>query len=234
MEKTICLFIMFIQALCLPATAAEDETVTYSDISIGGIRHQAREAGKTSETADFWEMVNALHMNGKIFYDSHFAIVSSTSFTPQKDPTKKVTFTKSTKLLYLNWPLLKELLRLRPGLNQMKMDLQALENYLRNCPQFLGSRQRRFVRLNSLGAPDVTYENNVKKQAKSTMWAMVFEYEQLKNATNIDLETSYAVVDDSDDDAEDNAPAEAATPPPAQVVQATLFSQSKTDDVLPF
>lgn len=37
MEKTICLFIMFIQALCLPATAAEDETVTYSDISIGGI-----------------------------------------------------------------------------------------------------------------------------------------------------------------------------------------------------
>ena len=204
------------------------------DISIGGIRHQAREAGKTSETADFWEMVNALHMNGKIFYDSHFAIVSSTSFTPQKDPTKKVTFTKSTKLLYLNWPLLKELLRLRPGLNQMKMDLQALENYLRNCPQFLGSRQRRFVRLNSLGAPDVTYENNVKKQAKSTMWAMVFEYEQLKNATNIDLETSYAVVDDSDDDAEDNAPAEAATPPPAQVVQATLFSQSKTDDVLPF
>ena len=66
------------------------------------------------------------------------------------------------------------------------------------------------------------------------MWAMVFEYEQLKNATNIDLETSYAVVDDSDDDAEDNAPAEAATPPPAQVVQATLFSQSKTDDVLPF
>ena len=37
MEKTICLFIMFLQALCLSAAAAEDETVTYSDISIGGI-----------------------------------------------------------------------------------------------------------------------------------------------------------------------------------------------------
>ena len=64
MEKTICLFIMFLQALCLSAAAAEDETVTYSDISIGGI---LPENGKEIPSAADREII--LSFTGRVVID---------------------------------------------------------------------------------------------------------------------------------------------------------------------
>lgn len=200
------------------------------DICIEGLKHQNREATKTSETADFWEMVNAMHMAGKVFYDTHFIVNVQSSFTPQKGAKLRQEFPMPKKLLHLNWPLLKDLLRQRPGLNQMKMDLDALADYLRHCPQYLGSRQKKFVRLNAMGAPDVLFENNVRKPQRTTTWAMVFDYEALKAATNIDLEASSNAADDTDD--EDEEPITVLSTAIEQP-EATLFP-STGDETLPF
>lgn len=210
-----------------------DVPFTYAnlfDVCIEGLRQQNREATKTSETGDFWDMVNAMHMAGKVFYDTHFIVNVQTSFTPQKGAKLKQEFSKPKKLLWLNWPMLKELLRLRPGLNQMKMELDALESYLRTCPQYIGARQKKFVKLNAQGAPDVIFENNVRKTPRATTWAMVFDYEALKAATSIDLEATFNNADDDFDDEEETAPAVTAAPPP----QPSIFDQPSSDDDMPF
>lgn len=210
-----------------------DVPFTYAelfDICIEGLRHQNREAMKTSETSDFWEMVNAMHMAGKVFYDTHFAIRVQTSFTPQKGAKIRQDFAAPKKLLFLNWPLIKELLRLRPGLNQMKMELDALESYLRTSPQYLGPRQKKFVRLNAQGAPDVLFENNVRKTPRTATWAMVFDYDALKAANNIDLEATFNAADDNDDEPED----EPMQSPPPPAPQPTLFSTPDPEEEMPF
>ncbi|MCM1140500.1 MAG: DNA primase [Muribaculum sp.] len=213
-----------------------DVPFTYAelfDICIEGLKHQNREATKTSETADFWEMVNAMHMAGKVFYDTHFIVNMQTSFTPQKGVKLRQEFPTPKKLLWLNWPLLKELLRLRPGLNQMKMDLDALEDYLRHCPQYLGSRQKKFVRLNAQGAPDVIFENSVKKSPRTTTWSMVFDYEALKAANNIDLEASVTAADSDNDDEDDETPTGGISPSVEPPKEASLFPPAD-DEPLPF
>lgn len=197
------------------------------EICVKGIRSQNREADKSSETGDFWQMINALYMNGKIIGGAHFAIKYQAKFKNQK--TGDVyNFAAPRKLLYLNWSMVQDTLRSRTGANQMKMDIGALDNYLRHVDQFLGSRQKRFTVLTPQGNPDEVYEGMQKKQKTAASWAMVFDYDALKNAYSIDLEATTDVVAESDDDDDDSTSSAQSTQPLPPI------TPTATQEELPF
>lgn len=202
---------------------------TYKDlfeVCVKGLRAQSAEFKKSSETADLWKLLNALHQTGKILDGTHYKIKAEKSFRSEKSEDT-VTFGAPRKLLFLNWTVVQEVLRQRSGLNQMKMDASSLDDYLKNLPYFLGIKQRWFTNLNALGQPIVEYNGTESKHKSSRARAFVFDYEQLQAATDIDLESRVASDgDDEEAETEPQADPSAATPTP------TLFDNNTEE--LPF
>lgn len=181
------------------------------------LRYHNAEAGKTSETADFWRTLSGLRMIGKIVDGTHYVIKRQAVFSPHGGKSEPVNFGKPRALLYMNWAAVQGVLSTRANLNQMKMDLGALDNYLHTCPHFLGIKQQRFVLLLSNGTPDVEYKTednrSVKYQKTTRPMALVFDYEALQATADIDLETYIFPENAVDVDPDDTLP----TPPePAQ------------------
>lgn len=203
---------------------------TYKDlfeVCIRGMLLQAAEADNSSETTDLWKLINALHMTGKVIEGTHYKIDLAKSFKSENSE-EVVNFGTSRKLLLLNWQAVQEALRQRPGLNQMKMDLEALTDYLKHLPYYLGVKQRWFTILNSLGQPVVEYKDNVAKNKSARARALVFDYDMLKSTADIDLES--IVCPDNEEPEE----AEPAPAPPAPPPQPTLFSPPSPEEELPF
>lgn len=188
-----------------------DVPLTYAElfeICIKGIRLQDREANKTSETSDFWSKLSALHTMGKVLDGTHFSIKYQRSFSPEKSD-EKITFSANRPLLYLNWTAVQAVLEQRTTMgNQMKLDIGALDNYLRNSQFFLGIKQKRFAVLMPNGSPEVVFEGNTRKERTKPVRALVFDYEALRNTADIDLETSVLslAVDDMEEDPEPPTP----------------------------
>ncbi len=186
-------------------------------VFVRGLRYQHSMAQRTSETADFWSMLNGMRMIGKVVDGTHYDIKREPSFLPEKaKPEERVNFPGPHQLLYLDWASISELLKARPGLNQMKMDLGALENYLRHSPHFLGMKRKRFKKIKPNGEPDYIVETvdgkTTRRLAYGRATAMVFDYEALKTAADIDLETFYIVdgAPDYDDEPQPEPPAPTA------------------------
>ena len=187
---------------------------------------QAAASDDSSETADLWKIVNALHMTGKVIEGTHYKIDLAKSFRSENS-SDVINFGSARKLLLLNWQALQEVIRQRSGNNQMKLDLEALTEYLKHLPYFLGVKQRWFTNLNALGQPVVEFKDNQSKTKSSRARALVFDYEQLCATTDIDLE-SVAISDIAiEDEPEDNAP---ATPPPTP----SLFPPPGEEESAPF
>lgn len=188
-----------------------DVLLTYAElfeICIKGIRLQDREANKTSETSDFWSKLSALHTMGKVIEGTHFSIKYQRSFSPEKSD-EKITFSANRPLLYLNWTAVQAVLEQRTTMgNQMKLDIGALDNYLRNSQFFLGIKQKRFAVLMPNGSPEVVFEGNTRKERTKPGRALVFDYEALRNTADIDLETSVLslAVDDMEEEPEPPTP----------------------------
>ncbi len=182
-----------------------DVPMTYAElfeICVNGIRLQDREANKTSETSDFWSKLSALHTMGKVLEGTHFSIKYQRSFTAEKSD-ESITFSSNRPLLYLNWTAVQTVLEQRvTGSNQMKLDVGALDNYLRNSQFFLGIKQKRFAVLLPSGMPEIVFEGNTRKERTKPVRALVFDYEALKNTCDIDLETS--VLSLATDEVEEN------------------------------
>lgn len=176
------------------------------DICADGIRYQNAEINKSSETSDFWNTINSLRMVGKIIEGTHYVIKYQSRFKAWNSDNPK-NFGSSHALLYMNWSAVQGLLSQRSNVNLMKMDLGSLDNYLRTSPYFLGLKQQRFTVLAPNGSPDCTYE---MKEGKPTKYqkevrplALVFDYETLKQRTDIDLETFVASEQDTDNEMEE-------------------------------
>ena len=203
---------------------------TYKDLFEVCIRLmliQAASAADSSETTDLWKLINAMHMTGKIIEGTHYKIELAKSFRSENS-ADTINFGKARKLLLLNWQTVQEVLRQRSGLNQMKMDLEALTEYLKHLPYYLGVKQRWFTNLNSLGQPIMEVKDNQAKPKSSRSRALVFDYEQLCAATDIDLESIIAPeIPDEEPEAEDSP-----TPTPPQT--ASLFPTSDEDEAMPF
>lgn len=187
---------------------------------------QAAASDDSSETSDLWKLVNALHMTGKVIEGTHYKIDLAKSFRSENS-SDVINFCSARKLLLLNWQALQEVIRQRSGTNQMKLDLEALTEYLKHLPYFLGVKQRWFVNLNALGQPVTEFKDNQTRTKSSRARALVFDYEQLCATTDIDLE-SVAISDIAiEDEPVDTAP---ATPPPPP----SLFPPPGEDEPLPF
>lgn len=204
------------------------------EICIKGLRYQQSQTDQTSETADFWSLLNSMHMVGKCIDKTHYVIKYLDTF--QAEGSKKVErFGHTKKFLYLNWDAVKPLLSQRGFANLMKMDAGALDNYLRTSPYYLGIKQQRFTVLTTQGYPDTVVEGGsmgtpaTRKVRVSRPRAMVFDYEALQAATNIDLET--VVV--ADDEVEHEEAEEASKPEPPKPEAPRLFDNNDDDD-LPF
>lgn len=152
-----------------------------------------------------------------------------TRFTPFSKSNETADFGRPRTLLYMNWAAVQSVLSSRSSLNQMKMDMDALDHYLRNSQYFLGVKQQRFVVLTANGAPDVEYKvvegRNVKNMKYTRPMALVFDYEMLKAAADIDLETYIAPefsLESDPDEQQDESPGDS---PPKEQEQQSLFSQ---------
>lgn len=191
------------------------------EICMKGIRYQNDEVDKTSETSDFWNSLNAMRMVGKVIDGTHYVIKYQKSFRSIAKDSQIYDFGSPRPLLYLNWPSVQALLSNRNNVNLMKMDVGALDNYLRTSPYFLGIKQQRFKVLSPNGLPDFTIENNygksVKKDKVVRPKAFVFDYEALKNSTDIDLETMLVTENEIEQD-DDNDAIE-------MIEEQTLFEQ---------
>ena len=140
-----------------------------------------------------------------------------------------MSFGTARKLLLLNWQALQEVIRQRSGTNQMKLDLEALTEYLKHLPYFLGVKQRWFTNLNALGQPVTEFKDNQSKTKSSRARALVFDYEQLCATTDIDLE-SVAISDIAIDDDEPEDTDTVAPSPPLP----SLFPPPGEDESAPF
>lgn len=176
------------------------------EICIRGIRYQNGEINKSSETSDFWNTLNALRMVGKVIDGTHYVIKRMPRFKGYRSEETR-EFAAPHSLLFMNWSAVQGLLGQRTSASLMKMDLGALDNYLRTSPFFLGLKQQRFTVLNANGMPDYTIDT---KDGRTTRLekvvrplALVFDYEALKGYCDIDLETFIASDRDIDSDPED-------------------------------
>ncbi len=200
-----------------------DVPMTYAElfeICIKGIRLQDREANKTSETSDFWGKLSALHTMGKVLDGTHFSIKYKRSFTPEKS-SETIQFPTNKPLLYLNWSAVQTVLEQRIGTNQMKLDIGALDNYLRNSQFFLGIKQKRFAVLLPNGTPEIVFEQNARKERTKPVRALVFDYEALRNTCDIDLETS--VISLAMDEIDDEQPTQQLSEPMKPIQESSLF-----------
>ena len=206
------------------------------EICLKGILLQSREVNKTSETHDLWKLINTMHMTGKIFDGTHYRIKAEKSFRSEGSEDVR-SFGKPRKLLFLNWSAVQDTIRTRSGLNQMKMDMGALDSYLRTLPYFLGVKQRWFVNIDQYGQPMVEMVGMVAKKKSTRARALVFDYEELTNAAEIDLES--VVVNENEVDNEDEDTPNIIEEQAQQVVQSqpqqpTLFNTPTEEEELPF
>ncbi len=122
-----------------------------------------------------------------------------------------MVFNESRPILYLNAPAVAALLNGNRGSNSTanRSNWSTTLSYLKSHPSFLGLKQDRFVILTPQGTPDFTYESGpmgqqVRKQKVNRPKALCFDYQQLKEAFGLTLETE--VMTEAEEISEDAEP----------------------------
>jgi hypothetical protein len=186
-------------------------------LCIAGIRTQNEELTKKSDVAEFWSLLDSNHMQGKIIDKAHFFIKYESKFNPAEKNIPEMDFGSPKALLYLNFQSVVTSLIQRSAAGSLvgRLDPSSLDSYLRTHESFLGTKQMRFRVLLPNGQPDVAFETvngkTVKRVREVRPKAMVFDYDFLREAYDLSLET--------DERAENEIPKEeiqAETEPPQQ------------------
>ena len=163
---------------------------------VNGIRAQNDELCKKSDVAEFWSLLDANHMQGRIIDKAHFFIKYETSFKPAEKKVPEMNFESPKALLYLNFQSVVTSLVQRSATGGSiigRLDPSSLESYLRTHESFLGTKQMRFRVLLPNGQPDVTYESKdgrtTKRVKEVRPKSLVFDYDFLREAYDLSLET---------------------------------------------
>lgn len=190
---------------------------TYSEmfgITLAGIRYQNEGCKKNTEMADFWEVIDSLHSQGRIIDKAHFKIRYLTEFRGIGS-SEPVVFAKPTQVLFLNPSAVSALYtgRIAGGaVGKNTGNWGTVLTYLKVQPSFLGLKQDRFNILLPNGTLDYTIDTSLggsqKKLRVNRPKALCFDYGMLKDKYSINLETS--TVSEADLDVDD-AP-QVATP----------------------
>jgi hypothetical protein len=189
-------------------------------LCISGIRTQNEELTKKSDVAEFWSLLDSNHMQGKIIDKAHFFIRYESKFNPAEKNIPEMEFGAPKALLYLNFQSVVTSLIQRSAAGSLvgRLDPSSLDSYLRTHESFLGTKQMRFRVLLPNGQPDVTYETvngkPIKRVREVRPKAMVFDYDFLRDAYDLSLET--------DERAENEIPKEDIPTPPAPPKQNSI------------
>ncbi len=166
------------------------------DITLNGIRYQNEGCKKNTEMAEFWEVIDSLHSQGRIVDKAHFRIKYLTEFRAigRAEP---VRFAKPKPVLFINAPAVSSLYtgRIAGGVVTGKTGNWAtVLTYLKVQPSFLGLKQDRFNLLLPNGMFDFSMEQEggtmVRKLKVIRPKALCFDYEMLKEKYSLNLETS--------------------------------------------
>ncbi|MCH5347508.1 MAG: hypothetical protein J1E63_10370, partial [Muribaculaceae bacterium] len=158
-----------------------------------GIRNQNEQLKKNSDIAQFWHLLDSNHMQGRIISRAHFVLRLQDKFSTST--SEPIDFGRNKMLLYLNFQNVVTSLgqRINGTMVVGKLDPVSLESYLRTHPAFLGTKQTRFRVLTPTGQFDSIIETKdgvVKHKYKEVRpMAFVFDYELLKNAYSLNLDT---------------------------------------------
>ncbi len=162
------------------------------DITIAGIRYQNEGCKKNSEMADFWEVLDSLHSQGRIVDKAHFKIRYLTEFRAIGS-SEPMHFAKPTPILFLNGAAVSTLYtgRVSGGAtSQRSNNWGTILTYLKVQPSFIGLKQDRFNLLLPNGTLDYEFKDNVKRYKTNRPKALCFDYSILRDTYNINLETS--------------------------------------------
>lgn len=203
------------------------------DITLAGIRYQNEGCKKNSEMADFWEVLDSLHSQGRIIEKAHFKIRYLTEFKPI-GATEPIRFAKPTPILFLNGAAVSTLYtgRVSGGATaQRSNNWSTMLTYLKVQPSFLGLKQDRFNILLSNGTLDYVMDGTQRKYKANRPKALCFDYSILKANYNLNLETS-AVSEyelDNDDEPSADTATGASSPAASEPSQSSLFQQEEDD-----
>ena len=192
------------------------------DITVAGIRYQNDGCKKNTEMAEFWEVIDSLHSQGRIIEKAHFRIKYLTEFRAI-GRSEAIRFAKAKPVLFLNAPAVSSLYtgRIAGGVVNGKVGNWAtVMTYLKVQPSFLGLKQDRFNLLLPNGSFDYTVENEngstVRKLKVNRPKALCFDYEMLKEKYSLNLETSSVRETDFDADEQQVASISETSPAPQQ------------------
>lgn len=177
----------------------------YFKLTIEGLRKQCSLIKKNSDVAEFWKLVDAGHMQGRVVEKAHFIIRSQDEY--RKSNGEAISFECQKPVLYMNYQNVCASIGSRlGGINMIgRLDQSSLEAYLRTHPAYMGSKQQRFRMLLNNGQPDYDMVPNgagghIKRYKEIRPMAMVFDYDILKSMYEINLEsiTSYEYDEDAE------------------------------------
>ena len=176
------------------------------DITLAGIRYQNEGCKKNTEMAEFWEVIDSLHSQGRIIEKAHFRIKYLTEFRAI-GRSEAVRFAKAKPVLFLNAPAVSSLYsgRIPGGVTAGRTNnWSTVMTYLKVQPSFLGLKQDRFNLLLPNGTFDYSIENeggnSVRKMKVNRPKALCFDYEMLKEKYSLNLETSSMRESEMDDE----------------------------------
>ena len=205
------------------------------DIVVRGMRFQNEQVTKSSDTSDFWKYISSLHSHNKVREKCHYVIKKLTSFRAigQKEETE---FISPKQILFLNFHAVRSLLEQRMGKPKSgnSVSVETLEDYLKSLPQYMGKKQQRFQFVRPNGEPDEEYRSEGVGEQKKYLYgnsvkALCFDYDQLKEKLDINLETlKFTEFDDVGD--EDEPPAN-ASPAESPRQEPSLFGSADDEDV---
>lgn len=205
------------------------------DITLAGIRYQNEGCKKNTEMADFWEVLDSLHSQGRIIEKAHFKIRYVTEFKAI-GATEPIIFAKPTPILVLNGAAVSTLYtgRVSGGVTaQRSTNWGTMLTYLKVQPSYLGLKQDRFNILLPNGTLDYVMDGTQRKFKTNRPKALCFDYSILKAKYSLNLETS-AVSEyelDNDDVTVNDDVTEASSTTDSEPSQASLFQQ---EDDTPF
>ena len=172
------------------------------NITLAGIRYQNEGCKKNTEMAEFWEVIDSLHSQGRIIEKAHFRIRYLREFKAIGD-AEAMEFEPPRPVLFLNSSAVASLYtgRIAGGATIGRANSWAtVLTYLKVQPSYLGLKQDRFYLLTQNGQFD--YETDTsdgfaqRKIKVNRPKALCFDYEMLKAKYSLNLETISVAIQD--------------------------------------
>lgn len=159
-----------------------------------------------NELSGFWEIVGILVGSSKIWIGVDYKVLPGRRMVRIKESANPLELNPEKKYLYMAFERISLLYDKEGRASSGKtLPRNSLKYYLEHSPEFLGTVKS--MRFNLIENPQGYVPASPESRKSRVTKAMVFDYERLRNAYDLDLEVSSFV------SGEDDSPDSRATPP---------------------